>query len=233
MQEGASTDPFAKLQEIDLALGRLTSERIARNSAASRAEASAKAATAELARVDALLVSATKRQREIDQELKSIDAEIAKFDMAAKNANKASAFEAANDAASKLRLRMDELEGAGLEVLEQVEQLTEKRKQAADRLAADETRLADSRASLKEWELSGGAQEVECRAAEAEVLLGLPIGLADAVRDAALSGRPVFTRVKDGSCMACGAEMSSSFINRPANDPPSPCPSCGKILLPG
>ncbi len=233
MPEAKPDNPFARLQEIDLALGRLAHERSARSAAITRAEAALKSATTALAAIEEQIRSATLRQRQIDVQLKALDQEAAKFEAAASSASKSGAYKVATEAAAKSAAKMDELETLGLELLEQVEQLNTKRDAEAKRLDTETTRLAEARSGLTEWEALGGAEEDQLRSEEAEALKGLATGIADAIRDAAATGRPVFARVKDGSCSSCGSEMPSSYMNRPAGDPAGPCMSCGKILIPG
>lgn len=232
MTQSDSNKVYAALRDLDLAAFECESKIKASQTAIEREQAAFEAASAEVESVEAGIKVIRIEERSIDLQIRSIDDEIRKLESASESSSSSQLFGKAEKAIHKKKEERDQLETSGFELLERLETSMAKLKEFQAKAKTHEVSLAAAQ-SVIAVEVPSLRERLVKIAGEIEALLsGMAVGVGQKYWEAVEHpGRPVFARIKDEACSACGGDLPASMISMAGKGEPSPCPTCKKLLL--
>lgn len=198
----------------------------------SRLEAKAAAQRVAIERIEAQLKEQKVKERQVELEFRSVGEELIKLEAMGNSSGSSNIFAKTQKAIATKIARRQELENAGMSILEEIDRLAEQER--VQRAQLDAT-LADVRAAREEGAAkreSWNAALAQIESERATVLAALPEGTRERYHDAlAVASRPAFARVESGSCSECGSDLSSSVTSHPPTSVPVNCPACFRFLM--
>lgn len=232
MTQGDNSKVYATLRDLDLSAFECESKIKASQAAIEREKAAFEAAAAEVESVEAGIKVIRVDERSIDLQIRSIDEEIKKLESASENSSSSQLFGKTEKAIHKKKEDRDQLETSGFELLERLETSMAKLKELQAKAKTHEVSLAAAQ-SVMARDVPLLRERMEKISGEIEALLsGLAVGVGQKYWEAVEHpGRPVFAKIKDEACSACGGDLPASMISMAGKGEPSPCPTCKKLLL--
>jgi len=231
-----ATDPtmaaYVRLRELDELLYGYERALHALAQTTKRETEAAAAAEAHVKEVEESIKAIRVQERAMELQIRTIDQELLKYDAALRTSSSASVMAMTEKAVAAKRLEREAAENAGLELLDRLDTLTNKLKEAQSAAKGRDTALQASVAASAHDEpiIRGKISEGETQIRT--LLESLPDGFGQRYWESSSSpGRPVFAKVKESACSSCGSDLPASILSKAGHGAPESCPGCHRLLL--
>jgi len=232
MGEETQTASYAKLRELDLAMHEVDLSLEALQTTIRREKDAVSQADAVVASIEETIKALKTKERAVELQLRSIDQDIVKFDAAAKTASSSSVFELTERAMAAKRAEREAAENEGLELLDRLDTMANKLKEAQSATKARQAALIAAEAMWHNEQPVLAAKMLKLVEETNAILRTLPDGFGERYWESIKHpGRPVFARIKDASCSSCGNELPTSVVSSVEHGGAETCGACLRFLL--